>query len=191
MPFTIIAENCTGCSACEKRCPTKAISGEPKKAYFIEPSLCIDCGACGVICPDEAILDTFGNMTHVLKRAERPIAIVHPDNCNGCGVCIDVCPFDCIAQQWAAVSRQGRSRGKDLRGLQAVRRGVWLGGHLHHAWRGKGSVSDLFGIRTRSRSLKTGVRETEKRRGAGPRFPDSPIPRFLFRFLTVQARRSC
>lgn len=96
MPFTIIAENCTGCSACEKRCPTKAISGESKKAYFIEPSMCIDCGACGVICPDAAILDTFGTVTHVLKRVERPIAVVHLDNCNGCGVCIDVCPFDCI-----------------------------------------------------------------------------------------------
>jgi ferredoxin len=46
MPFTIIAENCTGCSACEKRCPTRAISGDPKKAYFIEDTLCIDCGAC-------------------------------------------------------------------------------------------------------------------------------------------------
>ena len=56
----------------------------------------MDCGACGVICPDDAILDTFGNLTHVLKRVERPIAIVHQDNCNGCGVCIDVCPFDCI-----------------------------------------------------------------------------------------------
>ena len=97
MPFTIVAENCTGCTACEKRCPTTAISGDPKKAFFIEPTLCIDCGACGVICPDEAILDTFGNVTKVLKRQERPIAIVHPDNCNGCGVCIDVCPFDCIS----------------------------------------------------------------------------------------------
>ncbi len=96
MPFTIVAEDCTGCSACEKRCPTKAISGESKKAYFIEPSLCIDCGACGVICPDAAILDTFGTVTSVLKRVERPIAVVHLDNCNGCGVCIDVCPFDCI-----------------------------------------------------------------------------------------------
>ena len=47
MPFTIIAENCTGCSACEQRCPTKAISGDPKKAYLIEPTMCIDCGACG------------------------------------------------------------------------------------------------------------------------------------------------
>ena len=97
MPFTIIAENCTGCSACEKRCPTRAISGDPKKAYFIEATLCIDCGSCGVICPDEAILDTFGNMTSVLKRAERPLAVVHPDNCNGCGVCIDVCPFDSLS----------------------------------------------------------------------------------------------
>ena len=96
MPFTIVAENCTGCTACEKRCPTKAISGDPRKVYFIEPALCIDCGACGVICPDEAILDTFGNLTHVLKKAERPIAVVHPDNCNGCGVCIDVCPFDSL-----------------------------------------------------------------------------------------------
>ncbi len=58
--------------------------------------MCIDCGACGVICPDEAILDTFGNMTSVLKKAQRPVAIVHPDNCNGCGVCVDVCPFDSL-----------------------------------------------------------------------------------------------
>ena len=96
MPFTILAENCTGCTACEKRCPTGAISGEPRMVYLIEESLCIDCGACGVICPDEAILDTWGNVTHVLKKQQRPIAIVHPDNCNGCGVCVDVCPFDCI-----------------------------------------------------------------------------------------------
>jgi len=27
MPFIIVAENCTGCTACEKRCPTQAISG--------------------------------------------------------------------------------------------------------------------------------------------------------------------
>lgn len=97
MPFTIVAENCTGCSACEKRCPTGAISGESKRVYFIEPALCIDCAACGVICPDDAIMNNKGAMTHVLKRAERPVAVVHPDNCNGCGVCVDVCPFECIS----------------------------------------------------------------------------------------------
>ena len=50
-----------------------------------------------MICPDEAILNTQGEITRVLKRAERPVAVVHPDNCNGCGVCVDVCPFDCIS----------------------------------------------------------------------------------------------
>jgi ferredoxin len=59
--------------------------------------MCIDCGAFGVICPDDAIMNNHGEITHVLKRAERPVAVVHPDNCNGCGVCVDVCPFDCIS----------------------------------------------------------------------------------------------
>src|SRR5260370_8808738 len=59
--------------------------------------MCIDCGACGVICPDDAIMNNHGEITHVLKRAERPVAVVHPDNCNGCGVCVDVCPFDSIS----------------------------------------------------------------------------------------------
>src|ERR1019366_4217721 len=97
MPFTIIAENCTGCSACEKRCPTGAISGLPKKVYYLEAAMCIDCAACGVICPDDAIMNNHGAITHVLKRSERPVAVVHHDNCNGCGVCVDVCPFDCIS----------------------------------------------------------------------------------------------
>jgi ferredoxin len=96
MPYKIIAENCTGCMACEFRCPTNAISGLKGEAFIIEAESCIDCGACGVICPDDAILDTFGNMTAVLKRVERPIAVVNLDNCNGCGVCIDVCPFDAL-----------------------------------------------------------------------------------------------
>ena len=67
--------------------------------------MCIDCGACGVICPDDAILDTYGNLTQVLKRVDRPIAVVHQDNCNGCGVCIDVCPFDCITSSRPTTAR--------------------------------------------------------------------------------------
>ena len=55
MPFTIIAENCNGCSACEKRCPTGAISGLSKKVYYIEAAMCIDCGACVPVCPVSAI----------------------------------------------------------------------------------------------------------------------------------------
>mgnify|MGYP003341829721 CR=1 FL=1 len=62
---------CTGCTACEKRCPTKAISGEPKLAFFIEPALCIDCGACVPACPVEAIFaleDTPDQWTAFIGR---------------------------------------------------------------------------------------------------------------------------
>ena len=56
----IITENCTGCTACIRRCPTNAITGERKMLHVIDPELCIDCGACGVVCPDEAIYDHEG-----------------------------------------------------------------------------------------------------------------------------------
>ena len=32
MPFTIVAENCTGCTACEKRCPTRALECDSAEA---------------------------------------------------------------------------------------------------------------------------------------------------------------
>ncbi len=96
MPFKIIAENCSGCAACERRCPTGAISGCKGGAFYVEPSFCIDCAACGVICPGGAIIDAFGNRTRVLKKAQRPVAVIHPGNCNGCGVCVNVCPFDAV-----------------------------------------------------------------------------------------------
>jgi len=61
MPYTI-TENCTGCTACMKRCPTDAITGERKLLHVIDPELCIDCGACGVVCPDEAIYASGGRV---------------------------------------------------------------------------------------------------------------------------------
>ena len=98
------------CGSCGNACPASQFCSAGICVAQCPPSQiacnggCVDpqsddqnCGACGVICPDEAILDTYGNITKVLKRQERPIAVVHPDNCNGCGVCIDACPFDCIS----------------------------------------------------------------------------------------------
>ena len=64
MPF-IITENCTGCTACIRRCPTDAITGERKLLHVIDPELCINCGACGVVCPDEAIYDDAGDLCGV------------------------------------------------------------------------------------------------------------------------------
>ncbi len=53
--YTISAERCTGCGACLKICPVKAIEGEKKKAHLILQAVCTQCGACQQICPVDAI----------------------------------------------------------------------------------------------------------------------------------------
>ena len=97
MPYTII-DTCIGCTACTKRCPTDAISGERNTIHVIDASLCIDCGACGVVCPPEAILDEVGQVCRTFARKEWPKAIVIEDNCigSGCELCIQICPFDAL-----------------------------------------------------------------------------------------------
>ncbi len=49
--YVIDPDLCTGCVACAKNCPTKAITGEPKKVYKIDQSKCIKCGICLSVCP--------------------------------------------------------------------------------------------------------------------------------------------
>jgi Na+-translocating ferredoxin:NAD+ oxidoreductase RNF subunit RnfB len=92
----IITENCTGCTACIRRCPTNAITGERKLLHVIDPELCIDCAACGVICPDEAIYDHEGQLCDFLKPAQRPLAYVDLQSCVGCEWCVWACPFDAL-----------------------------------------------------------------------------------------------
>jgi ferredoxin len=92
----IITENCTGCTACIRRCPTNAITGERKMLHVIDPELCIDCGACGVVCPDEAIYDQHGNLCEQLKPVQRPLAYVDLQSCVGCEWCVWACPFDAL-----------------------------------------------------------------------------------------------
>ncbi|MGZ5468558.1 MAG: NADH-ubiquinone oxidoreductase-F iron-sulfur binding region domain-containing protein [Candidatus Aminicenantales bacterium] len=49
--FSIDPAKCVGCLLCLKSCPTKAISGEPKKVHVIDQDACIKCGACINVCP--------------------------------------------------------------------------------------------------------------------------------------------
>lgn len=54
--YVITPEDCIGCAACVKVCPSEAISGEAKKPHFIDPEKCVHCGMCVGTCPTEAIL---------------------------------------------------------------------------------------------------------------------------------------
>ena len=54
--FTIIPDNCTGCTACALQCPQLAISGEKKEIHLIDQALCIQCGICKDTCKFNAIL---------------------------------------------------------------------------------------------------------------------------------------
>jgi NADH:ubiquinone oxidoreductase subunit F (NADH-binding)/(2Fe-2S) ferredoxin/Pyruvate/2-oxoacid:ferredoxin oxidoreductase delta subunit len=54
--YSIIEGKCTGCSACLKICPQKAIQGEPKKSHMIDSGKCIRCGICRDACTFEAIM---------------------------------------------------------------------------------------------------------------------------------------
>lgn len=91
-----ITDLCTGCSVCEKVCPTNAISGRAKEIFYIDPKLCINCSVCGVYCPFDAISGRDGQIVQRIKPKELPKAQVIEELCTGCEYCVDVCPFDCI-----------------------------------------------------------------------------------------------
>jgi NADH-quinone oxidoreductase subunit F len=51
----IIAANCKGCTACARKCPVGAISGEKKQVHVINAELCIKCGVCAQTCKFNAV----------------------------------------------------------------------------------------------------------------------------------------
>ncbi len=48
-------DKCRGCSACSRKCPMGAISGELKHPFEINQEKCIKCGVCITTCPFKAI----------------------------------------------------------------------------------------------------------------------------------------
>lgn len=53
--YVISEDDCVGCGACKRVCPTHAISGEKKLAHLINQEVCIKCGACMEKCQFDAI----------------------------------------------------------------------------------------------------------------------------------------
>jgi len=52
---SIDEKKCVGCTACARKCPVNAISGEKKKPHRIDQAVCINCGACITTCKFSAI----------------------------------------------------------------------------------------------------------------------------------------
>lgn len=96
MAHTILP-TCSGCTACQRQCPTGAIFGERDELHVIDPRRCIDCGVCGWICPTETVIDPHGTLVERLPRKNRPHPRIDAVLCNGCALCSEICPFDCIA----------------------------------------------------------------------------------------------
>ncbi len=91
-----ITEQCTGCTACVKICPTQAIAGTKKEQHRIERAFCIDCGVCGKICTSNAVLDAAGAICTPLKKSAWARPNFALDACNGCIECVQVCPVSCL-----------------------------------------------------------------------------------------------
>ena len=54
--YSIVADKCKGCSACARKCPVGAITGEIKNPYVIDSDKCIKCGVCIDTCKFDAII---------------------------------------------------------------------------------------------------------------------------------------
>ncbi len=70
----ILADNCTGCTACVRVCPTEAIRVRDRKAQ-IDPNRCIDCGNCVTICPFHAIIPRSDPLD-LIKQFKYKVAII-------------------------------------------------------------------------------------------------------------------
>ena len=87
-----ITENCNGCTACTKLCPTEAIQGEKKQRHTIEAECCIECGACGRICTQNAVQDPDGRTVQSQKKSNWEKPVFHHKTCMSCGICVNACP---------------------------------------------------------------------------------------------------
>lgn len=70
----ILEDNCTGCTACVRVCPTEAIRVRNRKAY-IDPYRCVDCGNCVSVCDFHAIIPSSDSLD-IIKDFKYRVAII-------------------------------------------------------------------------------------------------------------------
>jgi iron only hydrogenase large subunit-like protein len=70
----ILEDNCTGCTACVRVCPTEAIRVRDRKAT-IDPNRCVDCGNCVTVCEFHAIIPSSDPLD-IIKNFKYRVAII-------------------------------------------------------------------------------------------------------------------
>jgi NADH-quinone oxidoreductase subunit F len=56
LTYSIDKELCTGCTACARKCPTGAITGEVRAPHELDVEKCVKCGACAETCRFSAVI---------------------------------------------------------------------------------------------------------------------------------------
>ncbi len=70
----ILQDNCTGCTACVRVCPTEAIRVRDRKAT-IDPNRCVDCGNCVTVCQFHAIIPSSDPLD-IIKNFKYKVAVI-------------------------------------------------------------------------------------------------------------------
>jgi ferredoxin len=107
-----ITENCRGCQACVRPCPTQAISGERHEVHLIDPQRCIECGTCGRVCPYQAVLTPQGEVAPRVKKMDWPKPVIDRKICVSCGLCITICPVSCLDIEYIQAGTAARGYPK-------------------------------------------------------------------------------